>query len=241
MTKTALLNFDKIQTIINCSKSEFRNTLSEVESKKILSHVGISAPTIEIAYSEMEALELSKEINFPVVLKIVSPQITHKSDAKCVMINLKDEVAVKQAYRQIILNAKQYNSDADITGVSVQPHLQSGMEVIVGMKRDSIFGPVILFGLGGIFVEIIKDFSLRVLPLSDIDIEEMVKEIKGYPMLKGFRGENKKDISAIQTIIKKIAHLSNEFQEIKEIDLNPIFLYKDNRGASVVDARIIIE
>lgn len=227
-----------IQDIINSSENTI---LTEVESKKILSLLDLLVPSIEIAKNEEEAIKISKNIGFPVVLKIVSPEITHKSDAGCVKVNLKDEYEVSEAFLQIMLNAKNYNPNAQLQGVSVQPNVEKGTEIIVGMNRDEVFGPVLLFGLGGIFVEVVKDVSLRVLPLDSYEIEKMIKEIKGYPLLAGYRGEKVKDIEAIKEIIEKIAFLSEEFPEIKEIDLNPVFVYDEGKGASVVDARIILD
>ncbi len=171
-------------------------------------------------------------------MKIVSPDIIHKTDAGGVKLNIKDKKEAKLAYQEIILKVKKYNKNAKISGIIAYPMVPQGTEVIIGMMKDPHFSPVIMFGLGGIFVEVLKDVSFRILPLEERDAQEMITEIKGYEILKGVRGEGPKDIKAIKNLILKISQLALENPEISEIDLNPVFVFE--KGLQVIDARMIL-
>ena len=228
----------KVGQIIGKAKAAGRSSLLETEAKEILKEHGITVPEFRLAKSKQEAIKLAEEIGYPVVAKIVSSQIIHKSDAGGVKLNLKDGDETGRAYEEIIKNARAYDKGAQIEGVLISPMEKKGVEVIVGMTRDRQFGPVIMFGLGGIFVEVLKDVSFRIAPLSKGDAYEMVREIKGYPVLEGIRGEEPSDIEAIVDIIMKVSSLVNANEAISELDLNPVFVFKD--GASVVDARVIL-
>ncbi|MCS0671343.1 acetate--CoA ligase family protein [Cytobacillus firmus] len=230
-----------IQQIINISKEENRTVLTEIESKQILQQIGIPIPDFRLARSADEAVELAQLIGFPLALKIVSPQIVHKSDAKGVMLNIKNEAEVRNAYQEIIHNAKNYNPNAEITGVSIQEMIKGDSEVIVGMNRDAVFGPVLLFGAGGIFVEVLSDVTLKVLPLAERDIENMFTEIQASKILTGYRGCPPADLSSLKKIIQKIAKLSLQFPEISELELNPVVVYEQGNGAVALDARIILD
>jgi acyl-CoA synthetase (NDP forming) len=210
----------------------------ETEAKELLREYGIPVPDFKLIKSEEEIIGLAKEINFPIVMKIVSPDIIHKTDAGGVKIGIKDEKEAKLAYQGIIFEAKKYNKEAKISGVIVYPMVPQGTEIIIGMMKDPHFGPVIMFGLGGIFVEILKDISFRILPIEERDAEEMITEIKVYEILKGARGESPKDIKAIRGVLMKISKLTVENPQINEIDLNPIFVFE--KGLQVVDARMIL-
>lgn len=223
--------------IIHRAKKEKRSLL-ETEAKELLREYGIPVPDFKLIKSEDEIAGLAKEINFPIVMKIVSPDIIHKTDAGGVKLNIKNETEARLAYREIISKAKKYNKETKISGAIVYTMVPQGTEIIIGMMKDPHFGPVIMFGLGGIFVEILKDISFRILPLEEKDAREMITEIKGYEILKGVRGEGPKDIKAIKTLLMKISQLSIENPEINEIDLNPIFVFKE--GLQVVDARMIL-
>jgi len=172
------------------------------------------------------------------VIKIVSPDIIHKTDAGGVKVGIKDEEEATAAYQEIISKAKKYNKNAKISGVIVYSMVPQGTEIIIGMMKDPHFGPVIMFGLGGIFVEVLKDISFRVLPIEERDAREMITEIKGYEILKGARGEPPRDIQAIKEVLMKISQLTTENPEINEVDLNPVFVFE--RGLQVVDARMIL-
>ena len=227
----------QVHQIIEKAKKEKRSLL-ETEAKELLREYGIPVPDFKLIKSEEEITGLAKKINFPLVMKIVSPDIIHKTDAGGVKIGIKDEKEAKLAYQGIISEAKKYNKEAKISGAIVYTMVPQGTEIIIGMMKDPHFGPVIMFGLGGIFVEVLKDISFRIIPLEERDAQEMITEIKGYEILKGARGETPKDIEAIKNLLMKISQLSIENPEIKEIDLNPIFVFK--KGLQVVDARMIL-
>ncbi|MBA7677648.1 hypothetical protein ES703_85908 [subsurface metagenome] len=223
--------------IIEKAKKEKRSLL-ETEAKELLREYGIPVPDFELIRSEGEISKLTENINYPVVMKIVSPDIIHKSDAGGVKLDIKDEKEAKLAYQEIIFNIKKYNKETRIEGVIVYPLIPKEIEVIVGMIKDPHFGPVAMFGLGGIFVEVLKDISFRIIPLEERDAEEMITEIKGYEILKGVRGKPPRDIQAIKEVLMKISKLTMENPEINEIDLNPIFVFK--KDLQVVDARMIL-
>ena len=226
-------------SIFDQVKKEGRSILTEFESKKILKQAGIPVVETKLAKTQKEAVSLSQKMSFPVALKIVSPDVIHKSDSGGVKLSLNNVTEVKKAYDEILKKVKKQYPDAVIHGVSVQKMIQPGTEVIVGTSKDPQFGPVIMFGLGGIFVEILKDVSFRVIPVEQRDAQEMIKEIKGYPLLQGYRGKEPANISALVEIILKISKLIEENPQIKELELNPIFAYRNK--AVAVDARIILE
>jgi len=192
-----------------------------------------------LAKNEVEAVKFAEKIGYPVVLKIVSPDILHKSDVGGVIVNLKDAKEVRNAYKQILQNVKKHKAKAKITGILVQEMAPPSTEVIVGAIKDSQFGPSIMFGLGGIFVEVLKDVTFRVAPITEDEAREMITEVKAYPLLKGYRNQPPVDIDAIVKILLNTSKLVMEHQEIKELDLNPIMVYE--KGAKTVDARIILE
>ena len=220
-------------------KKEGRSILTEFESKKILKQAGISMVETKLAKTQKEAVSLSQKMGFPVALKITSPEVIHKSDSGGVKLSINSVAEVKKAYDEILKKVRKQYPDAIIHGVSVQKMAPPGTEVIVGSSKDPQFGPVIMFGLGGIFVELFKDVSFRVIPVERRDAQEMIKEIKGYPLLQGYRGKEPANISALVEIILKISKLIEENPQIKELELNPIFAYKNK--AVAVDARIILE
>ena len=199
----------------------------------------IPVTKFELAKNEGEAAEFAEKIGYPVVLKIVSPDIIHKSDAGGVMVNLKSKVEVQNAYGQILENAKKYKATAKVVGVLVQEMAPQSTEIIVGAIKDSQFGQTLMFGLGGIFVELLKDVTFRVAPITQEDAREMVTEVKAYPLLKGYRNTPPADIDAIINILLNTSRLMMDNPEIKELDLNPIMAYEN--GAKTVDARIILE
>ncbi len=212
--------------------------LTEDKAKKILKEHSIPVPKEELAENEEKAVEIAKKIGFPVVLKLISPDVLHRSDAKAIVLNVKNEEEVKEKFKEIIKNAKNFNPHAKIEGVLVQEMLPQGREVIVGLIKDPQFGHVVMFGLGGIFVEILKDVSFRVAPINKKEALKMIKEIKGYKILEGTRGISPSDIDAIADIIVKVSELGVKMPEIKELDINPLFAYE--KGAVAVDCRIIL-
>ena len=227
-----LLIFDQL-------KKEGRSILTEMESKRILKQAGIPVVETQLAKTQKEAVSLSRKMGFPVALKITSPDVTHKSDSGGVKLSLNNVTEVKRAYDEILKKIRKQYPRAVLHGVSVQKMVRPGTEVIVGTSKDPQFGPVIMFGLGGVFVELLKDVSFRIIPLERKDAQEMIHEIKGFPLLEGYRGKEPASISALVEIILKISKLVEENPQIKEIDLNPIFAYRDK--AIAVDARMILE
>ena len=225
--------------IIAKARSEGRSLLTEIESKQLLSQAGISVIDTKLATSREEAVSISRRFGFPVVLKIASPDIGHKSDAGGVKLGLRTAKQVGKAYDDILSAVSQKHPQAMIQGVSVQKMARPGVEVIIGMSKDAQFGPVLMFGLGGIWVEVLKDVSFRIVPLTKRDAAEMIREIKGYPLLEGYRGREPVDVSNLEGLIVRVSELAEQNPEIRELDLNPIFAYSD--GAVAVDARLVLE
>jgi len=226
-------------SIIDKAKKEGRTILTEFESKKILKQVGIPVVEARLAKNQKEAVSLSQKVGFPVVLKIISPEVIHKTDSGGVKLGLKSVSEVRKAYNEILESIRRQFPSAIIHGVSVQKMARPGTEVIIGTSKDAQFGPVIMFGLGGIFVEMLKDVSFRIIPVARRDAQEMIQEIKAYPLLQGYRGKEPASIPVLIDMILKISNLINKNPQIKELELNPVFAYKDR--AVAVDARIILE
>lgn len=227
------------KAIMDRAKKEKRSLLTETESKELLREAGINIIDTRLASSAREAVSLSKEFGFPVVLKVSSTEIVHKSDAGGVKTGLNNAAQVNKAYKEIITSVKQKHPEAYIDGISVQPMVKRGVEVIIGMSKDAQFGPVLMFGLGGILVEILKDVSFRIVPLTAWDAREMIREIKGYPILEGYRDQEPANVPLLEEILLKVSDFADKNPEIKEFDLNPIMAYRD--GAVAVDARVVLE
>jgi acetyl-CoA synthetase (ADP-forming) len=225
--------------IINQAKAEGRKALLEPEAKTICAEYGVSVNKFSLATNEKEAVEQAEKIGYPIVLKIVSQDIIHKSDAGGVKVNLKTAAEVEAAYKTILENAKKYKADAKIDGIIVQEMAPQGTEVIVGAVKDPQFGPTVMFGLGGIFVELLKDVNFRVAPLTIVDAKEMITQLQAFPLLNGYRGSEPRDIDALAQILCDVSKLILDNPEIKELDLNPVMAYP--KGAKTVDARIILE
>ena len=228
---------EAVQIIDSCIEQN-RSSLLEPEGIHLLKTYGLPVLPGELAKTEEDAVWIASRIGFPVVLKIVSQDILHKSDVGGVKVNLANEADVRKAFSDIMRKTKSVTTPDRIEGVLVVPMAAKGLECIVGMTTDPIFGPVIMFGLGGIFVEVLKDVSFRIAPLTIEDIDDMIKETKGYRMLTGIRGEAPRDISAIRETIHQLAHLSLCHPEIKEIDLNPVIVHE--KGISIADCRVIL-
>jgi acetyl-CoA synthetase (ADP-forming) len=221
------------------ARKEGRSYLLEPEAKMVCMEYGIPVTRFKVALSQDEAGKFADQIGYPVVLKIVSPDVLHKSDVGGVVLDLKSAPDVENAYEKIIANVKKHKPDAKIVGVLVQEMAPSSTEIIVGATKDPQFGPALMFGLGGIFVEVLKDVTFRIAPITESDAREMITEVKAYPILKGYRGQPAADVDAIVEILMNTSRLVMDHQEIKELDLNPIMVYE--KGAKTVDARIIIE
>jgi 4-hydroxybutyryl-CoA synthetase (ADP-forming) len=221
----------------NVIKSNRTNLLEE-EGYEILKAYGFSTPKKFLATNEEEATKAAEEIGYPVVMKIVSPQIIHKSDAGGVKIGIKNQQEAIKAFNEILLNVKKYKSDAEIKGVLVQEMIGSSKETILGAKRDPLFGPLIMFGLGGIYVEVLKDVIFRIAPIDEQQAKEMVESIKTIKLLKGARGEKESDIDGIVESIQRLSQLVTDFPEIEEFDMNPLLALEKGNGVRAVDVRI---
>jgi acetate---CoA ligase (ADP-forming) subunit beta len=227
------------QSIMNQARSEGRTLLTEIESKELLKSAGVRVVDTRLATSKEKSISMAGQIGFPVALKVVSPEITHKTDAGGVKLNLQTADQVGKAYDDIVTSAKKYIPSAVILGVSVQKMSPPGIEVIMGMSRDPQFGPVLMFGLGGILVEILKDVSFRIVPLTKQDAREMVREIKGYPLLTGYRGQAAVNTANLEEMLLKLSAFMENAPDIQELDLNPVFAYANDVIA--VDARVILK
>ncbi len=224
--------------IIEAARSEGRSLLSEVEAKAILADAGVPVTTTKLATGADEAVALAGDLGYPVALKVVSATITHKSDIGGVELGLDDADAVRSAFDRIAAAAQAADPDGSMDGVSVQPMAAPGTEVIMGITQDAQFGPVLMFGLGGVLVEVLKDVAFRVVPLEQRDARQMVREIQGFPVLEGYRGAAPADLDALEAILLQLSQFAEANPEVSELDLNPIFAYDD--GAIAVDARIVL-
>jgi acetyl coenzyme A synthetase (ADP forming)-like protein len=227
--------------IIEEAKKQNRRVLLEHEAKDVVKSYGVPVAPTKLATSENHAIEIARRLGYPVVLKIASPDITHKSDVGGVIMNLKSDEEVAEAFRTIISNAKRCAPTASIHGVVVQRMVPKGREVIVGATKDPTFGHIIMFGLGGIYTELFKDVSFRLAPLSLYEAREMIAETKAYTLLRGFRGEPPADINSIMDTLLRVSKLVTDVPEIVEMDINPLFVYEEGAGVAAVDVKIVIE
>lgn len=231
--------------IFKTALDEGRTFVLEHEAKDIMRAYGIPIPAYDTAVTADEAVEKSKAIGFPVVLKILSKDVLHKSDAGGVKINLKNEEEVRKAFTEIMVNAKNYGKekgiDVDLSrGVFISDFADMGTEIIVGVTKDPQFGHALMVGLGGIFVEVLKDVSFRLIPFTENDAREMLKELKAYKILEGIRGEPPRDVDSLVNVMLAVSKMIEENPEITELDCNPTFVYEKGKGTLVVDARILI-
>ena len=220
------------------ARRQGRKFLLEPEAKAVCMKYGIPVTKFGVAKTIEEAVKLAEEIGYPVVLKVVSPDVIHKFDVGGVVLNLKGPEEVRKAFYQILENVRRNMPNAKVLGVTVQEMAPPSTEVIVGAIRDPQFGPALMFGMGGIFVEVLKDVTFRIAPITIEEAKEMIAEIRAYPLLKGYRGMPPADIEAIAQILVNTSHLMMENPEISELDLNPIIVYEN--GAKTVDARIML-
>ncbi|MGH7372086.1 MAG: acetate--CoA ligase family protein [Candidatus Methylomirabilales bacterium] len=214
---------------------EGRN-LVEPEAYELLEAYGVSVPRHRVVNSAEQAEVAAAELGYPVVAKIVSPDVLHKTELGGVLLNLNDAAAVRAAYRQIVERSRQ--ARAALRGVLISRMAPPGIEVIAGLTQDAQFGPVVMFGLGGIFVEVYRDVSFRLIPLTEPDAAAMIREIKASPVLQGVRGGRPADLKALADLLLTVSRMAVENPEIAEMDLNPIIVYEE--GLSVVDARVLL-
>jgi len=220
--------------LIRKALNEKRN-LMEHESKSLLLEYGLPVPPLSVCSSAEETIAAADQLGYPVVMKVVSPDILHKSDIGGVKIGLNSAVDIKTAFEDIKQAAQSHGS---FSGVIIYPLQEEGTEIIIGAIYDEQFEHALMFGLGGIFVEILQDVSFRLIPLTEYDAREMITEIRAYPVLTGVRGQSPKDIESIVDALLKVSHMVEENPQIRELDLNPIFVYE--KGLSVIDARIVL-
>lgn len=229
----------KVDDIIATARSEKRTYLLENESKTIMQTYKLPVTKFTVAETEDAAVKAAEKIGYPVVLKILSPDVIHKSDVGGVLININTPEEVRKGYQSIISNVQEHKTNARIKGIFVEEFAPKGIEVIIGALKDPQFGPALMFGLGGIFVEVLKDVSFRVAPITKFDAKEMIQEIKGYPILTGIRGQKASDVAALENILLQVSKLVMDYPVINQLDLNPVFSYP--KGAKCVDARIILD
>jgi 4-hydroxybutyryl-CoA synthetase (ADP-forming) len=218
-----------------------RKNLVEEEGYQVLRAYGFTTPETVLTNSADQAVQASKDIGYPVVMKIASPDIIHKSDAGGVKVGLANEEQVRTAFNVILQNAKTYKADANIKGVLVQEMVRSGKETILGAKQDPIFGPLVMFGLGGIYVEVLRDVVFRLAPIDEDEASRMVHSIKTLKLLKGVRGEKPSDLRAIVDSLQRLSQLVTQFPEIEEFDINPLLVLEEGKGVRVVDVRISLK
>ena len=232
------VNKDEVQELLRRVRDEGRSTLLQEEGMKVLKAYGIPNPLGKIAKTEDEAVMIAKDVGFPIVMKISSPQILHKSDAGGVRVNIKTVEEARDAFGQITRNVKQYNPNAEIDGILVQEMVTGGKETIIGFKQEPGFGAVVMFGMGGIYVQFLGDVVFRVAPLTDLEASFMISSIRTSQVLQGVRGERQYDIKKLAECIQRVSQLATDFPQIKELDLNPTVVFEDGNGCKVVDVRI---
>ncbi len=230
----------KVTEILSSIRKEGRLKLTELDSKRILAVWGVPVNRTELAHDLSEAIKAAREVRYPLVLKIASPDIIHKSRANGIKVGLTSELELRQSFNELIDNVRAYKPGAKILGVTIQEYLPPAREVIVGALQDPSFGATVKFGLAGVWTEVFNDTSFRLAPLNAEDAREMIQEIKGYPVLAGIQKAPPADINALIDIAQKVGQLAHEFPELTEIELNPIFVFDNGKGAITADARIVL-
>jgi acyl-CoA synthetase (NDP forming) len=234
------LDHKSIQAILTSAADDRRVVLKAAEAAAIIKACGISSAPLIFAATAEEAVEHAEIIGYPVVLKIESPQILHKTDIGGVKLNIQTSGEVRTSFYELIGRAHTFYPRATILGVNVQHMVPQGREMIIGVNRDIIFGPLLMFGLGGIYVNFLQDVSFRLTPLSKQNAIEMIQETKAYTLLRGIRGETSSDIDSIVDVMLRISQLVTEYPEISELDINPLFVYTKSQGSSALDVKITI-
>ncbi len=234
------VNKGEVRNVFVNVKSEGRNYVYEAEAMRVLSAYGFPVPRSMIATNEDDCVKGSEEIGYPAVLKITSPDIVHKVDVGGVELNLRNAQEVREAFRRIMQNVKRVRPDARIVGINVQEFMKNGKETIIGTKRDPQFGPLLMFGLGGIYVGIFKDVSFRLAPIKELSAYHMIESTKASKLLSGVRGEKPSDIKSVVECLQRLSQLVMDFPEIQELDVNPLLVFEQGKGCKAVDARIVI-
>ena len=235
------VNKKKAENIFTKAKEKSEANLTTEETREVLSAYGFSLPQRIVTETSREAISAANSLGYPVVMKIVSPDILHKSDVGGVKVGITEKSQVARSFEDLISNAKRFMPEALILGVTVEEMIAPGKEVVLGSSRDPSFGPLLMFGLGGIYVEVLKDVSFRIAPLTFNEAELMIKEIRSYPILKGVRGEEPSDLIAVRESLLRLSQLVTDFSEILEIDINPLMVLPAGKGAVVIDSRLTIK
>jgi len=229
-----------VRELFDRVRAEGRVSIGDAEARDVLEAYGFTIPKSRLAKTPEEAVEIAEEIGYPVVMKVASPDILHKTDVGGVKLNLRSAGDVRDAFDLIVYRAGRYVPDARIWGCQVQQMVPGGREVLLGMSRDPQFGPLVAFGLGGIYVEALKDVAFRVAPFSRQEAEEMIREIRSYPLLEGVRGEPPADHAAMVDALLRVSQLVTDFPEIVEMDINPLMVFEEGRGAIAIDMRLVL-
>ncbi len=232
---------ERVAQLFASVRAAGRVELGEVEARQVMEAYGMRLPKSRLAHTPDEAVAIANEIGYPVVMKISSPDILHKSDIGGVRVGLSDANAVRDGFELIEYRARKYLPSARIWGILVQEMVRKGREVLVGVSRDPQFGPLIAVGMGGIYVEVLKDVAFRLAPLSVEELQEQIRSIRAYPLLRGVRGEPPADIAALEETVLRVSQLVTDFPEIVEMDINPLVVHHEGEGAIVLDARIILK
>nr|WP_255603228.1 acetate--CoA ligase family protein [Oscillochloris sp. ZM17-4] len=232
---------DRVRALFASVREAGRVELGEIEAREVIEAYGMRLPQSRLASSPDEAAKIAAEIGFPVVMKISSPDILHKSDIGGVKVGVADAASARDTYELIEYRARKYSPGARIWGVLVQEMVRKGREMLVGVTRDPQFGPLVAVGMGGIYVEVLKDIAFRLAPISEREVSEQLRSIRTYPLLRGVRGEPPADIAMIEETVLRVSQLVTDFPEIVEMDINPLVVHNQGEGAIVLDARIILK
>ncbi len=234
------VDYERAKAVISQALAEGRRALTPAEAADVAVAYGIPVPKKPIVTSEDEAVKAAEEVGYPVVLEVESPQIIHKTEVGGIKVGLKSPEEVRAAYREMLESVRRHAPEATIRGVIVRRMIPQGKEVIIGMHRDPVFGPLIMFGSGGVLVELIRDVSFRVAPVSVEEAQEMIEETKAYRLLKGFRGEPECDVEAVRDVILRVSKLALDFPEVTDVDVNPLFVYERGQGCMAVDVKVML-
>jgi acetyltransferase len=231
----------RVAEIFRQVRAEGRLQIGDAEARDILTAYHIPIPASKLCATVEEAVAFAEEIGYPVVMKIASPDILHKTDIGGVRLNVQNASDVRDSFDLLTFRAVRYMPDAEIWGCLVQQQIRGGKEVILGMNRDPQFGPLVMFGLGGIYVEVLKDVAFRVAPFSRREADELMREIRSFNLLRGVRGQEPSDIEAIADTLLKLSQLVTDFPEIVEMDINPLMVFEKGRGVMGIDMRLVLE